>query len=413
MKTNGDLIRELDRVRNQCSTRSELSTKFKTLYVQLSRAGLMDEVRKRWPNRKKRDYVSAYSDQELLEHARQFDHCSDWKVAGNELVAIGKSSPYNVAKKRGREFFVSCTVHMVRLASRRGPKYYKYSDDEVTKRMLECETPSEFKSRFRGHYLAAHGRPRLKELMADVLVPAANPYAGDCVVYVYEFEDRHAYIGLTFRPKGRHDDHLRRGPVFRHISVCPSYEYRFVEEKIMSPAEASSSEKRWLDRYRAEGWTMLNLAEAGGLGTISRRWTAEACLEEALKWPTRKAWYKASQVSYLKARERGFFEECAAHMPRYDASRLFGREASEATRKKMAAAKKGRKVSDSHWKALSAGQLQAWSGGRNRRYAFPDEMLLLLGRRQPHNAVMAAAEEVEFLRANDQISNGAAKNSHD
>lgn len=46
-----------------------------------------------------------------------------------------------------------------------------------------------------------------------------------------------------------------------------------------------------------------------------RKWTKEACIEEAKKFKTRGEWCEKSHTSYQRACDREWLEECAAHMP--------------------------------------------------------------------------------------------------
>jgi hypothetical protein len=148
----------------QCQTRSEFIRRFKSLYLSCHESGRLAEVWVLLPKSKRR-YASAYTDQELIDHARQYPNNRAWKEAGLALIAEGKPSPYNVAQKRGSTFFASCTAHMKRIPSTKGPKYYKYSDDEVLEKMRLCTTPVEFKRRFASHYSCALNRPHLRAKM--------------------------------------------------------------------------------------------------------------------------------------------------------------------------------------------------------------------------------------------------------
>lgn len=313
-------------------------------------------------NRKKRAYAVAYTDQELIDNAKLYTTKTAWKEAGDKLRAEGKSSHYGIARKRHRAFFVLCTAHMNRIPSRLGQT--KYPDDEILEKMRLCKTPVEFKRRFASHYNCVLHRPHLKAKMAEILAPAPNPYGSDYAIYAYEFADRHAYVGLTFRWDERHKDHSEKGPVFEHAKVCREFSLKRLEESIPTPAAAKEAETRWHDKYAEAGWVMLNTAPCGGLGAMNRRWTVEACLEEALKWPTRKAWLTGSQVSYKKAKKLGCFEACVAHMPRYDSHRLFGREISEESRRKMSASARGRTNGGRHRARISEGVKRQWAEGR-------------------------------------------------
>jgi hypothetical protein len=105
--------------------------------------------------------------------------------------------------------------------------------------------------------------------------------------------------------------------VFEHSKDCPNPTYKVLEANIKSPAAAGEAEGAWIDSYVKAGWESLNRTTAGGVGSVrARKWTREACIEEAKKFTTRKAWAVGNQLSYVTARANGWFEEAAAHMPR-------------------------------------------------------------------------------------------------
>jgi hypothetical protein len=43
-------------------------------------------------------------------------------------------------------------------------------------------------------------------------------------------------------------------------------------------------------------------------------WTKERCVEEARKYTTRNEWYKNGKGSYVKSKVNGWYDECTAHM---------------------------------------------------------------------------------------------------
>ena len=82
-----------------------------------------------------------------------------------------------------------------------------------------------------------------------------------------------------------------------HIKVCPGYAYKILEQSIGDPGHAAEHERHQLQHYEAEGWTFLNKADGGGLGTIQPvKWTRETVLTEALKYKTKQAWIDGSQM---------------------------------------------------------------------------------------------------------------------
>ena len=76
-------------------------------------------------------------------------------------------------------------------------------------------------------------------------------------------------------------------PEFKELS-------NFLDKEI-----ASIKEGEFLEKYKIEGWNILNKAKTGGLGGTYVKWTLEKCLNEAKKYNSIKEWRKNSMNSYL------------------------------------------------------------------------------------------------------------------
>jgi hypothetical protein len=216
-----------------------------------------------------------------------------------------------------------------------------HSDADLLADAKRFSHKSDWKKGSSGAYQAAHNRPELFKQATAHMTPKANPFAGDYIIYVFEFADHHAYVGLTFQPKDRLSQHLCRGPVFNHIAVCPDYSHKVLAAAIGSPAAVIDAEKVWIERYRQDGWTMLNTSTGGSLGTLVRDWTKELIIAEARKFATKQAWIDGSQGSYRTAKREGWFEEACAHMPRRKLGVGVGRTVSQETRQRQREAKLG------------------------------------------------------------------------
>jgi predicted GIY-YIG superfamily endonuclease len=88
------------------------------------------------------------------------------------------------------------------------------------------------------------------------------------MLYVYEFKDGAAYVGLTCNFTRRHWQHLNEevDPVYKHIAKGHTeYELKKLSDYI-SKDEAAKMEDDYITKYRNEGWHMLNTRRGGGLG---------------------------------------------------------------------------------------------------------------------------------------------------
>ena len=306
-------------------------------------------------------FKAPYTDTEIEEHAKQFNTRAEWNAAGEVERQSGNPSHFGCATKRGREFMCRCCAHMQHgtIGNRNG---IKYSDQELVDSAKPFQHKSDWKEGDKLRYNMAILRPDVFKQATAHMIPKASPYSGSYVIYAYEFTDRRAYVGLTFRPKVRHWQHMRTGPVFEHLKVCSTYVHKVVEENLASPTGAAAAEKRWIERYTSSGWMMLNGSAAGSLGTVNiGKWTKEAVLAKAREFQTRKAWYLGSQFTYGLAKREGWFEEAAAHMPRRVLGVGKGRKVSAETREKQRQAKLGTTQTASHRRNRSAAVREWWA----------------------------------------------------
>src|SRR5210317_1068677 len=108
-------------------------------------------------------------------------------------------------------------------------------------------------------------------------------------IYVFEFEDNHAYVGLTYDFKRRYNEHMNNidGVVYKHIEET-NLTPKFIQlTDYMDEELASKEETLWENKYITEGWNMLNKLKTGGLGGGNLKWDYDSCKKEALKYNKR------------------------------------------------------------------------------------------------------------------------------
>jgi predicted GIY-YIG superfamily endonuclease len=135
-------------------------------------------------------------------------------------------------------------------------------------------------------------------------------------IYAYEFSDNYVYVGLTFNLNERNNNHMKRGPVKKHINETQNIPKLIKLTDYINIENAKNKEKEYLDKYINNGWIILNKSKTGGLGSYFRKWTKEKCVIEALKCKTRYEYFQNS-ASYHFARKNGWIDEICSHMRRY------------------------------------------------------------------------------------------------
>lgn len=131
-------------------------------------------------------------------------------------------------------------------------------------------------------------------------------------VYVYEFVERHtAYIGRTLmRTQKERDKHhlfvLDAVSSFARDNDIPMPEMIILEDNL-TLAEGVEKEGWWIEKYRSDGWNVLNKAKAGAIGSLHHiNYTYEKCYMEALKYEYYNDFVKNSRAYYRVAYRNGW-----------------------------------------------------------------------------------------------------------
>jgi len=135
-------------------------------------------------------------------------------------------------------------------------------------------------------------------------------------IYVIEFNDRTAYIGLSINPNRRYLEHLRitTDPVYQHILLTGEKPYLVILEEGLDRHEAATQEKYCLKVYEDLGYHILNKRDGGGLGRNHGKWTKKQCIHIAQLFKTKTEFRKGYLSVYITAFNNGWLEECCQHM---------------------------------------------------------------------------------------------------
>lgn len=196
-------------------------------------------------------------------------------------------------------------------------KPYKYwqNKENCKNEALKHQTISSF-SKYSAHgYNVARVNEWLDEICQH-MTKNGNWY--NRCVYVYEFLDNYAYVGLTYNIQERNNNHINGGKkitsVNKHIietGLIPKLikltEYIPVEKAIIL-------EKKYLQQYKINGWKILNEIKTGGTGGKPKTWNFENCKKEALKYKTRNDFRVNSSGAYDAAYKNKWIDEICIHM---------------------------------------------------------------------------------------------------
>ncbi len=138
-------------------------------------------------------------------------------------------------------------------------------------------------------------------------------------VYAWEFPDKSVYVGLTFNLKMRGIQHLDdegKTQVSKHIRKTKTTPVFKLVSDYVPAIEAQNLESCSIKDYEVNGWKILNVAKAGGLGSCQRMWTYDRLEQEANKYDNVSDFKKKSYSAYVSAQKYGYFDELTKHMSR-------------------------------------------------------------------------------------------------
>ncbi len=224
----------------------------------------------------------------------------------------GNEHAYNAARRNG------WLDDYTWLKQERKPNGYWHSFDNCAQASRECQTRGEFARKYGGGYMYNLKKGWLDKFtwLKDERFDLLNDKI-DCV-YAYEFKEQHAvYVGRTLmRLKDKRDKgHLfyRKDSVaqFAYENNIPVPDVIYLEEDL-TIKEGAEKEGWWIEKYREEGWIILNKMKAGSIGRIGHwhsKFTKEACLELAKDCISRSELKTKSRQAYNIARKEGWIEE--------------------------------------------------------------------------------------------------------
>ena len=202
------------------------------------------------------------------------------------------------------------------LNEQRTPKWTKESAHQEA---LKYGTRNEFKRGNQSAYQAAWKNKWLDDITTH-MIPVGNLHRR--MIYAYEFPDNSVYVGLTFnrdtRDKSHTDVNNIYSPVARHrqnTGLIPKY----IEiSEYIDAQQAQNLENCTIEKYKQEGWTILNTSKGGSLGRCQRFWTKEMIYKEALKYDTKNEFRQGSNSAFQIASRNGWLDDITKHMTPVD-----------------------------------------------------------------------------------------------
>jgi predicted GIY-YIG superfamily endonuclease len=220
----------------------------------------------------------------------------------------GSVSAYNSSWKNG--WLDEICQNMVEV---RKPYGYWDIKENCLEESLKYETRNEFRKGPNRAYESSRKNGWLDEVCKDMEVVGNLKMRG---IYVFEFEDNYAYVGLTYNFKKRYSEHINdiNCVVYKHIKET-NLTPKFIQlTDYMDEELASKEETVWENKYISNGWNILNKKKTGGLGGCILIWDYDSCIQEALKYETRYEFSKGSPGAYRSSLRNGWLDEICGDM---------------------------------------------------------------------------------------------------
>lgn len=186
-----------------------------------------------------------------------------------------------------------------------------WNDDSVRKEALKYKNRTDFQRKSKGAYEYSKRNNMLDEVCSHMEKMGDRFHR---CIYVFEFENNVAYIGLTYNLKIRENDHLRKGKLFKYLkNNKTTYVLKQLTDYV-DKKEARKLEEKYMDLYEKNGWFILNENRISTLGGSVIKWNYEKCKEEALKYKHKSDFLNESHSAALSAMNNNWYLDITQHM---------------------------------------------------------------------------------------------------
>lgn len=198
------------------------------------------------------------------------------------------------------------------IISNRIPNNY-WNKENCTAEALKYDTRKKFQDNSGNAYLFARKNDLLDKICSHMKV-IGNRFIR--CIYAAEFNNKSVYIGLTYDFDKRTYDHMHdknsqvykesinsgENPIFKQLCDYISVENAKIKEGF------------FVNKYRSDNWTILNIAKTGAVGGGYRKWSKELCKIEAEKYHTKIAFMRNAKGAYSAAYRNKWLNEICSHM---------------------------------------------------------------------------------------------------
>ena len=275
-----------------CNTRNEFRIKFYGAVKYSKKYGFYDDI---------------CHHMLVIREIWSLDKCINLSVRCKSKTEFLNKYPaaYSFAFKHN--FLDKICSHMMVVRNRNGYWDYDTCKLEASKYLSK----KEFKENSQSCYTIASNRGWIDDICSHML-STGNRY--NRCIYAWEFIDNTAYIGLTYNINERIRQHKkdRTSSVYKKLKCCDGICKQltgYIDVELSKIEEAN-----YVEKYRRDGWIILNKAKTGTVGSGIRKWTLERLQSEALLYNRKVDFKKGSPIAYDTAIKRKLINDICKHM---------------------------------------------------------------------------------------------------
>lgn len=239
-------------------TRKELDKKYKRYLKAMMKYGLLDEL---FPN--SRSYAEDLTMDDCIKFRKEHP--------GMTLTELNK-----------HHMLYSKAMHRIGLLDGLFPDrrvtHEEYSDEYLIEEAKKYPNKRELRESAYWLLTAIRSHKLQKQAYEHMDVLGNRRYR---MIYAYEFPDHSVYVGLTFDYKKRDKEHKTQPS-----STVKKYMKRTGLTPVHKPLtgylpvkDAQRLEGEYVEKYRSDGWKILNIAKTGGAGAVYNKAEYEKAIE--------------------------------------------------------------------------------------------------------------------------------------
>lgn len=167
------------------------------------------------------------------------------------------------------------------------------------------------RSDFEKHSKSAYGKAVKQKWISEIcehMTRIGNKHMR--CVYVYEFSDNSVYIGLTYNIDQRQidRDNNKNDQVTKYKNKTGLEPIRKQLTDYINADEAAKLEIYYINKYKENGWNVLNVAIGGSLGGGEPKWTYEHCKNTIIKYEYVEDFSKDNYRMYISIKHKNWIE---------------------------------------------------------------------------------------------------------